>query len=125
MRFRQSYNDERHATADARVRAQEERSLQTQLAEFTETVSQLAVHLKAHPEFPYADDARLERSGLLIFLGRCGEAALELRHLHSNEVGSSSEAVPGGTSLDSPRQANSVDLASLRADVSKGQGSRG
>jgi hypothetical protein len=85
MRFRLSYDDAMRATHDERVRAQEERSLQTQLAEFTEVVAQLAVHLKAHPEFPFADDARLERSGILVFLGRCDEAALELRKLQATK----------------------------------------
>jgi hypothetical protein len=87
MRSRLSYDDALRATPDERVRAQEVRSLQARLAEFTEVVAQLAVHLKAHPEFPFADDARLERSGLLVFLGRCDEAALELRHLQSTKLG--------------------------------------
>jgi hypothetical protein len=85
MSFRLSYDEERRAAPDERVRAQEERSLQKQLAEFTELVAQLAIHLEAHPEFPFADDARLERSGLLVFLGRCDEAALELRQVQSTK----------------------------------------
>jgi hypothetical protein len=68
--------------SSGRLREEQEANFKREAARYTESMALLKAHLLAHPEFIFADYARLDLSSSMVFLGRCDEAELELRKVN-------------------------------------------
>lgn len=81
-RDRESYERlTRESTEELRREVVE--ALRKRMASETARVELLSEQLRAHPEFVFADNARLTLVGLLTFLGRCSEAADHLAKVNA------------------------------------------